>query len=372
MKINYFCLWETNKSRTWSGTTFSLFKALSKKVNIVDKGFKITKIEKLITYIFSISISDNKITFNNRLNYFSYLFPYLRIQKNNILDKTIQIQVGDLAKVPTNYYIYQDLSYDALLYIKKNDLESFKFSNYQNIGQRCLEKRSVIQKNNYLHSKGIFTMSKWLAENIVNITGIEKDKVHHVGGGINVDVSKIKENKKTNNKILFIGRDFERKGGYLVCEAFKILKNKYKKDAELFIVGPSNNPVKEEIEGMKFIGEISPDEICEYFNICDIFCMPSYFEAYGIVFIESLVFGLPCIGRNKFAMKEFIQDGQNGYLINDDNPELLARKMLDLLSNETIKKYVIDNKKYYLHKYSWNTVAERIVKIIDNDIEGRD
>ena len=38
--------------------------------------------------------------------------------------------------------------------------------------------------------------------------------------------------------------------------------------------------------------------------------MPSYFEAYGLVFIEALTYGLPCIGRNAFEMPNFIQDSE--------------------------------------------------------------
>ena len=104
-----------------------------------------------------------------------------------------------------------------------------------------------------------------------------------------------------------------------------------------------------------------------YYNICDIFCMPSYFEAYGLVFGEALVYGLPCIGRNNFAMKEFIQDGYNGYLIEKDDPYELAKKMFDLLNDDKIKSNVENNRGYYIEEYSWDTVAERIIKVINTD-----
>ena len=50
--------------------------------------------------------------------------------------------------------------------------------------------------------------------------------------------------------------------------------------------------------------------------MCDVFCMPSYFEAYGLVFVEALTFGLPCIGRNCYEMPYFIEDGKTGLLLN--------------------------------------------------------
>ena len=120
-------------------------------------------------------------------------------------------------------------------------------------------------------------------------------------------------------------------------------------------------------ENLIFLGDIDSDELSQYYNMCDIFCMPSRFEAYGLVFIEALVYGLPCIGRNAFAMKEFIQDGQNGYLIDDDNANILASKILDLLTNDAIKENVVSKKAYYISEYSWDTVANRLIEVIKND-----
>lgn len=118
------------------------------------------------------------------------------------------------------------------------------------------------------------------------------------------------------------------------------------------------------IEGVKFLGDIPVEKLSYYFNLCDIFCMPSRFEAYGLVFIEALVYGLPCIGRNEFEMKEFINDGYNGYLIKDDNKEVLAKKMYELLQNNKIKENIMKERSKYIQEYSWDRVAERIIEII--------
>ena len=209
-------------------------------------------------------------------------------------------------------------------------------------------------------------MSKWLAEHLVNYSKIPPEKVHAVGGGINLDLGKIKSVKKDNNKVLFVGRDFYRKGGDLVYEAFKIAK-KSNPNIKLYVAGPKEWPMEDKDENLIFLGDIDSDELSQYYNMCDIFCMPSRFEAYGLVFIEALVYGLPCIGRNAFAMKEFIQDGENGYLIDDDNANILASKILDLLTNDAIKENVVSKKAYYISEYSWDTVANRIIEVIKND-----
>lgn len=170
---------------------------------------------------------------------------------------------------------------------------------------------------------------------------------------------------KRGNKILFVGRDFIRKGGYLTYEAFCELKRQ-KPDCELYVAGPASNPIKSPINGYHFLGDCNSDILAYYFNLCDIFCMPSYFEAYGLVFIEALTYGLPCIGRNCYEMPYFIQDGVTGFLIDEDNPLLLANRMLQLLENETIKQNVLARREWYVQNYSWDAVAQRILQVISN------
>ncbi len=92
--------------------------------------------------------------------------------------------------------------------------------------------------------------------------------------------------------------------------------------------------------------------------------MPSIFEAYGLVFIEALSFGLPCIGRDAYEMPYFIEDGVTGLLLKENNAVVLANMMDDLLSNEVIKENVKKKRDWYLKEYSWDTVAERIGKVM--------
>lgn len=168
-------------------------------------------------------------------------------------------------------------------------------------------------------------------------------------------------NDKTHE---IVGRDFERKGGFLLLEAFKIIKDKFKLPLKLYIAGCEK---KETIEDVFWLGDLPVSKLKHYFEISDIFVLPSYFEAYGLVFIEALTYGLPCIARNDFEMKNFIQDGYNGYLIDNDDPSLLADKILDLIKNDRIKQNVFKERNKYLEEYSWDSVAKRIVGVLNKE-----
>ena len=98
--------------------------------------------------------------------------------------------------------------------------------------------------------------------------------------------------------------------------------------------------------------------------MCDVFCMPSRFEAYGLVFAEALAFGLPCVARNAYAMKEIIKDGETGYLINSDDTDELADKMLKALQDTKMMQHVKEMKEWYIEEYSWDKVAKRMADVV--------
>ena len=274
-----------------------------------------------------------------------------------------------LTNYTPNSYLYQDLTVDYIFRMRESNSP---VSRYTPLPPNVPAKKALARRERTMlvnrTCAGLFTMSAYLARDLVQNSGIPAGKVHHVGGGCNIDTSRINAHRRNGRRFLFSGKDWQRKNGPLVVEAFKILRKKYP-DVELYIAGPQTLPPEAAgVKGVNFLGLLSYDDLLEYFNMCDFFVMPSQFEAYGIVFPEALCFGLPCIGKNICAMPEFIQDGENGRLINNDDPDELADCMEHLL---------LDGKDYaarvqamheeYLHQYSWKSVAERIVKVMRED-----
>lgn len=266
-------------------------------------------------------------------------------------------------------YIYQDLSVDFIS--RMRETSDKHLSKYTPLAPKTstadINKRKSMTSEFYSGCRGIFTMSQWLADDLVQNTGIDENKVHCVGGGCNIDYTKIDASKKTGNKFLFVGKDFERKNGPLVVEAFKKIyaENNW---LELYIVGPLEKPAGVDLPGIKFIGRLGYDDLVSYYNLCDYFVMPSLFEAYGIVFAEALIFGLPCIGRNAYAMPEFIENGSNGLLVEGYDADELACAMSKMyLQRNRYANNVSTLHEYYINRYSWNSVAERIVSVMKAD-----
>lgn len=358
-KLYFIVSWLKDKEQTWSGTCYGLYISLSKffsvedieiqegKISIIRKVLKKLGLLKYNLYV--------KETLQNRL----ILTDILQKKESGIVFQFSEAFI-DIAGYPS--YIYQDLSQMYVEYLSKYNQETFNYSEFDLFSQSSIEKRSHLQEEYYKKCKGIFTMGNWCREDLIK-RGIDPHKIYAVGGGINLNVDLIKPENKTNNKILFVGKNFKRKGGYLVYEAFKLLKEEMP-NLELYVAGPITNPIKHPIEGYFYMGLCNYNQLSVLFNKCDIFCMPSYFEAYGLVFIEALCYGLPCIGRNAFEMPYFIQDGENGYLLHNDDSKELSLLIKKLINNEEIKHNVITKKNLYIKEYSWDNVALKISNII--------
>ena len=332
MNIGFACTWLKNRKRTWSHIPYSLFKSLEKidviELHDLDVSDRCTI--SFINILLNIKCYQGKVK-----SKYKFSTTYLRIleknlintvKKNQKLDAIIEIgDIGITEDIP--FYLYQDLSLDLIIkYFQENNgrVPGWKLFNLHD-----LYKRKEWQMKIYEKSAGVFTMSRWLADSLIRDTGILPEKVHVMGAGINVKPDAIDITSKPKSKkdkiILFIGRCFFRKGGSLVVEAFKLLRKNYSSNIKLVIAGPKSWPLREKNpEGIIFLGDATWETLRKYYMMADVFCMPSYFEGFGIVFAESLSYGIPCIGRNIQAMPEIIRPGVNGYLINNDDEEELA------------------------------------------------
>lgn len=355
LKIYFLVEWLKNKPKTWSGTNWGLYTALLRKALVKDINLNKNFIERVGGRIWSL---------------FDMGIAKIKRQRNyarRVICNTEEGQVLQFAEVlfdssHLKTYIYQDLSVSYIEYMAKYIPNVFAVSAFGHLSIKAIERRVLIQNEYYLKCSGIYTMGKWLANDLVDRCGVSSSKVHHVGGGINLDKTLIDYEKKECNKLLFVGRDFRRKGGLLCYDAFCHLK-RIRPDVEFYVAGPSTNPFpKNKVSGYYFMGDCDSQKLATLFNLCDVFVMPSYFEAYGLVFIEALTFGLPCIGRNVYEMPYFIENGETGYLLDKDDVDELANLMNQLLCDERIKQNVKNKRDWYINEYSWDTVADRIIK----------
>lgn len=360
-KLFFLSSWLKDRKRTWSGTNYGIFNALLPYFDVTDINLSVVKEPLWLRVAKRLHIIDNDLWLHINAQYQKHFKRQIKSWEGYLFQFAEIAYDTDALKT----FIYQDLSIDYVCYLHDHLPDVCKKSEYKNIDISAAYKRRGIQNDYYSQCAGIFAMGHWFAKDLVERMGIPAEKVHAVGGGINVDENLIDESHKESNKILFVGRNFLRKGGHVTVEAFKKLKARMP-EAELYVAGPQTDPYgNEKIAGYHFMGDLDRQKLAQLYNKCDIFCLPSYFEAYGLVFIEALTFGLPCIGRNCYEMPYFIKENETGFLLDTDDTERYAELMYRLLHDKRIKENVRSRRDSYIEEYSWKAVAQRMTRAMN-------
>ncbi len=375
--LGFACEWLENKQRTWSYVPYLLMKALeeegrTRNIAIHDIECGISNQAELLQKLRHISFSNEGVisTYRQAVSYRRQIEKnfFTSLQSAPRLDALLQI--GDTAAfqggIPS--YTYTDVSTEFLVdFYREHGRQQHSYERYS---LRHLEKRNAYQKKIYTTLTGAFTMSHWAKEYLQKQGIVPSSNIHtvHCAANLRIDDAQAQEWRKTKRDkcILFVGRDFFRKGGDLTIEAFTRLRKGYGEEISLVVAGPETWPLSTPIpEGVQFVGAAPFQDLQRYFATADAFCMPSHFEAFGVVFAEALCAGVPPIGQRLYATPEIIHHGKNGYLLDKPDATLLAELMANVLDNTEMKKYVEEHVHEAREYYSWRRIAKDMLQILD-------
>ena len=122
--------------------------------------------------------------------------------------------------------------------------------------------------------------------------------------------------KKSTIHFLFIGSAFELKGGIDTIEAFKLLTKTV--DAKLTVISNLDELYRKRyanVKGLEFRSKVPQQELEAIYADADVFIMPTHYDTFGLVYLEAMARGLPCIGTTQFATPEIITEDKTGLLV---------------------------------------------------------
>ena len=182
------------------------------------------------------------------------------------------------------------------------------------------------------------------------------------------EVSSLKE-----KRFISVGRLSKEKG---FIDLLKLYKNilKHYPDWTLDIVG--DGPLREELEQyitdnslqdkVTLHGFQGKDYIDSLLHKSSIYLMTSYTESFGIVLIEAMSHGLPCIAYDSAeGAREIIMSGENGFLIKNRNQEAMLQKIKDLIDNQDKRIQMGKNARNSVSKYTSDVVGEEWFTLIE-------
>jgi glycosyltransferase involved in cell wall biosynthesis len=214
-----------------------------------------------------------------------------------------------------------------------------------------------LETKTYQNATAIFSVSDHNRESLINDYNIDEWKVITTYNGANLKEIPNFEKDYSNKTIIFVGIEFNRKGGPTLMKAFREVKKEIK-DAKLVIVG-SNPQVN--IADVIVKGYLDHETTLQLYKGASVFAMPSVCEPFGITFVEAMAYKLPCIGTTVDAMPEIIEDGTTGFLVEPNKHKQLAEKLILLLDDEDLMRQMGGaGQKRVKELFTWDRVVERM------------
>ena len=233
------------------------------------------------------------------------------------------------------------------------------------------DKRYEVEKDSMSKVDSIIVSTKSELEDIRKLYGILDEKIKVIPPGVNLELfrpmNKIESKKSLglydNNVILYVGRIDPIKGLYTLLDSVFNLNDSY--NIKLIIVGGELNKSQDLINLQNytvdknkshivdFVGIVDQSNLPIYYNAADLFLLTSYYESFGLSVLESLSCGTPAIVSDVGGLSNLIDNGVNGYLVNDISPKGFKTYIEYFFNNINIKKSSIECRKKAEY-YQWS------------------
>lgn len=221
----------------------------------------------------------------------------------------------------------------------------------------------------YAGAAGILTLSEQLRQSFVDDFEIPPHRVRATYAGPNLDLSRVPASMPRRGDrpptVLFVGLQFHRKGGDLLVESFRRVRNRVPA-ARLLMAGVPQGQVQE--PGVECLGELDKrtDEgwvaLVAAYASADVFALPTRFEPFGVAFVEAMHFGVPCVGPNAWAVPEIVADGETGFTVPPGDVDALTDRLVRLLTDPALARTMGDAARARARAlFTWPHVVGRMV-----------
>jgi D-inositol-3-phosphate glycosyltransferase len=116
---------------------------------------------------------------------------------------------------------------------------------------------------------------------------------------------------------------------------------------------------------ISFVGAVAHDKLPLYYNAADVCVVPSYYESFGLVAVESMACGTPVVASRVGGLTSTVSDGETGYLIPWRCPEPFAERLELLLDNDELRASFGRAGREAVERFRWTHVADAVAALYD-------
>jgi phosphatidylinositol alpha-1,6-mannosyltransferase len=211
----------------------------------------------------------------------------------------------------------------------------------------------------YRQAHAIVAANQFAYDRLLQI-GILKERIHKLTPGVNFEDFQPRPRRddlieryglQGKKVLLTVARLVPRKGHKIVLQSLPAVLREVP-DLKYLIVG--DGPEKSDLralvsllhldDAVTFIGDVHHDQVCDFYNLCDIFIMVNRLEvggdveSFGMAFTEANAVGKPVIGGRSGGTAEAVIDGETGFLVAPDCAKEVSDRLLLLLKDDQLRK----------------------------------
>ena len=217
-------------------------------------------------------------------------------------------------------------------------------------------------------------------EEFIRHYGASSEKISVVPCGVNLGQFRVVNKTRARQYlglgddkiILFVGRIDPLKGIDKLIKALPYLRSI--EGLRLLVIGGGEHS-QHEIEQLRklacdlkvdnlvtFMDLVKHERLPYFYSGADVCVVPSYYESFGLVALESLACGTPVVATNVGDFSNIILEGETGYVVGDNIPQHLAEKMASLLSRPCTDEESAQLIRSTISEFSWSNIAEAIIR----------
>jgi glycosyltransferase involved in cell wall biosynthesis len=250
-----------------------------------------------------------------------------------------------------------------------------------------LRRRFVVVGHAYELTLGVSRLNAWalkragwvvcvsaFTKKLCRTLGVAEMRLEVCHLGVDVPIKPCSVDRASRFEVLFVGRmDEAYKGQDHLIHAAVILSKRFPLLTINLVGGGSSlesyRSLAKELGVDAFMnipGYVSDQDLEGYYQRADVFAMPSQCEGFGLVFVEAMARGIPCISSNEDAAQEIILHGETGYCVPyGDVPSLVAAIDSMLSDNEKRRVMGARSRERYLDQFTRSAFKRRFTALID-------
>ena len=217
----------------------------------------------------------------------------------------------------------------------------------------------LLERRLYQEATKIIAWSQWVKESLLKDYSVEEDRIDVIPPFVPIPSNATKRENNGRPRLLFVGRDFGRKGGDDLLRCFK---KHFQKNCELHIVTQSNIPKD---KNMFVYHDISESKLESLYRSADVFIFPTKKDCSPQVVLEAMSFRLPIVSTRVGALPEMVIHGRNGFLYSPENVNELPNLVEHLVDDGSLRQEMgVESRRMVERKFNLPTNARSICDVL--------